>query len=143
MIICPPVGAQILSLNRVSPQGQAASREYTKRDPDATSTDDGEYVMGFWIPKTKRRENPWPRKFQSGYFQWRPLEQRQQQQHSADPDQSGYHDVDKRFNPYRYVRRRTCDFTRLTPSHIVEYLKTGRICGRRVSNVRFALTGRK
>ena len=149
----------VLSLNRVASHSQATSGvqppeamtrgRAAKRNQEETSgRDGGEYVMGFWIPKSKRQQAAsQPRLSQSGKLQWSPLAP-DELHLSPEPftsglDNSDWHPLDKRFNPYRYVRRRVCDFTRLTANHILEYLKTGRICGRRVSNVRFALTGRK
>ncbi len=48
--------------------------------------------------------------------------------------------VAKRFPRGRYFRR-NCDFTRLSHSQLVEFFRTGRICGRRISALRFGLTG--
>ena len=110
--------------------------------------DDGEYVMGFWIPKkrglplfgqksfTKRAQSPYtePRGF---------LFNNQEYVDKLDKRLSGSSSKEKRYNSNRYMRRGSCDFTRLTTQHILEYLRSGLMCGRRVSNIRFGLTGRK
>ena len=42
----------------------------------------------------------------------------------------------------RWYYRRNCNVNRITAQAFVEFLKTGRLCGRRVVNIRFGLTGR-
>lgn len=38
---------------------------------------------------------------------------------------------------------RNCDTSQITLQTLIEYLRTGRICGRRVAHVRFGLGGRR
>lgn len=67
------------------------------------------------------------------------------QQNNVDMENSKriiWHDKPVEFPIHKRYWRRNCNLNRINARTIYEFLRTGRLCGRRVSNFRWALTGR-